>query len=130
MRLAYLPQYHTIRPNFHGSRKLPPTLSFEEAAASVIGFGTSWHMAVTLGQVQADKIVLINAAAGGVGISAVQLAKIEGARVIAAVGSDEKKKFIQQFEPEVVINYQKEYLKDVVEVKFGKRVKNQECTTI
>ncbi len=75
-------------------------------------------------QLKKDEIVLVNAAAGGVGISAVQLAKIEGARVIAAVGSDEKKKFIQQFEPDLVINYQKENLKDVVEEKFGKRSVN------
>ena len=61
---------------------------------------------------------------GGVGISAVQLAKIQGAKVIAAVGSDEKKKFIEQFEPDLVINYQKENLKDVVEEKFGKRSVN------
>ena len=53
-----------------------------------------------------------------------QLAKIQGAKVIAAVGSDEKKKFIEQFEPDLVINYQKENLKDVVEEKFGKRSVN------
>ena len=40
-------------------------------------------------------MVLVNAAAGGVGLSAIQLAKISGARVIAAVGSRKKEELVQ-----------------------------------
>ncbi len=79
--------------------KLPENISFEVGA----------------------ELVLVNAAAGGVGLSAIQLAKISGARVIAAVGSEKKKELVQQFGPELVINYQEEDLKETVEAKFGKR---------
>jgi len=85
--------------------KLPQTLSFEEAAASVIGFGTSWHMAVTLGQVQADKVVLINAAGSVVGSSAIQVAKLHGAKVIASAGSDAKLDKARELGADEVINY-------------------------
>ena len=104
--------------------KLPEEISYEVGAAILMSYLTSDFALHRRAKLKKDEIVLVNAAAGGVGISAVQLAKIEGARVIAAVGSDEKKKFIQQFEPDLVINYQKENLKDVVEEKFGKRSVN------
>ena len=104
--------------------KLPEEISYEVGAAILMSYLTSDFALHRRAQLKKDEVVLINAAAGGVGISAVQLAKIEGAKVIAAVGSDKKKKFIQQFEPDLVINYQKENLKDIVEEKFGKRSVN------
>ena len=104
--------------------KLPEGISYAVGAAILMSYLTSDFALHRRAQLKKDEVVLINAAAGGVGISAVQLAKIEGAKVIAAVGSDEKKKFIQQFEPDLVINYQKENLKDIVEEKFGKRPVN------
>ena len=48
-------------------------------------------------QLKPNELVLVNAAAGGVGLSAVQLAKICGAKVIAAVGSEEKKELVKQY---------------------------------
>ena len=104
--------------------KLPEEISYEAGAAILMSYLTSDFALHRRAQLKKDEIVLVNAAAGGVGISAVQLAKIEGAKVIAAVGSNEKKEFIQQFEPDLVINYQMENLKDVVEEKFGKRPVN------
>ena len=62
---------------------------------------------------------MINAAAGGVGIAALQLAKISGARVIAAVGSEQKRKLVEKYNPELVINYQEENLRETVEAHFG-----------
>ena len=104
--------------------KLPDEISYEVGAAMLMSYLTSDFALHRRAQLKKDELVLVNAAAGGVGISAVQLAKIAGAKVIAAVGSDEKKNFIQQFDPDLVINYQKENLKDLVEEKFGKRSVN------
>ena len=101
--------------------KLPEKISFEVGAAILMSYLTSDFALHRRAQIKQNELVLVNAAAGGVGLSAVQLAKISGARVIAAVGSESKKKLVQQFGPELVINYREENLKEIVEAKFGKR---------
>ncbi|MFL2670664.1 MAG: NADPH:quinone oxidoreductase family protein [Candidatus Actinomarina sp.] len=101
--------------------KLPENISFEVGAAILMSYLTSDFALHRRAQIKQNELVLINAAAGGVGLSAVQLAKISGARVIAAVGSESKKKLVQQFGPDLVINYQEENLKEIVEAKYGKR---------
>ena len=69
---------------------LPDDLPFETAAAGMIGLGTAWHMTVALGRVQAGQTVLVNAAGSVVGSSAIQVALLHGARVIASAGSAAK----------------------------------------
>lgn len=69
---------------------LPDAVTFEQAAASIVVMPTAWHMTVGHGRVQAGWDVLVNAAGSGVGSAAIQIAKLHGARVIAAAGSDEK----------------------------------------
>ena len=101
--------------------KLPENISFEAGAAILMSYLTSDFALHRRAQIKPNELVLVNAAAGGVGLSAVQLAKISGARVVAAVGSESKKKLVQQFGPELVINYQEENLKEIVEAKYGKR---------
>ena len=101
--------------------KLPEKISFEAGAAILMSYLTSDFALHRRAQIKQNELVLVNAAAGGVGLSAVQLAKLSGARVVAAVGSESKKKLVQQFGPELVINYREENLKEIVEAKFGKR---------
>jgi NADPH:quinone reductase-like Zn-dependent oxidoreductase len=60
--------------------RMPGRLSFEEAAALVVGAGTAWEGLVDRGRLQAGETVLITAAAGGVGSAAVQIAAAMGAR--------------------------------------------------
>ena len=91
---------------------LPHGLSFEKAAASVVGFGTSWHMTVTLGNVQADKTVLVNAAGSVVGSAAIQVAKLHGARVIATAGSDAKLEKARELGADEVINYSTQSIRE------------------
>ncbi|MFP6690283.1 MAG: zinc-binding dehydrogenase [Alphaproteobacteria bacterium] len=62
-------------------------------------------MTVTLGDVQADKTVLVNAAGSVVGSSAIQVAKLHGARVIASAGSDAKLEKAKELGADEVINY-------------------------
>lgn len=84
---------------------LPAALSFETAAASMLCFSTAWHMAVTLGGVTAGADVLVNAAGSGVGSSAIQVAKLHGARVIASAGSDAKLEQARKLGADAVVNY-------------------------
>ncbi len=84
---------------------MPAGLSFEDAAAGHLCLSTAWHMAVTLGQVRAGMDVLVNAAGSGVGTSAIQIAKLHGARVIASAGSDEKLEKARALGADDTINY-------------------------
>ena len=68
----------------------PPELSFEQAACIPIPFLTAWHMVVHRAEVRPGETVLVQAAGSGVGVAAVQIAKMFGAKVIATAGSDRK----------------------------------------
>lgn len=70
----------------------PDPLTFEEAASIPLVFLTAWHMLVTNGKIQKGQTVLIHAGGSGVGIAAIQIAKLKGAHVITTVGSIEKGK--------------------------------------
>ena len=104
--------------------KLPNDISYEVGAAILMSYLTSDFALHRRAKLKSNELVLINAAAGGVGISAVQLAKIYGAKVIAAVGSNEKKEIVEKYNPDLVVNYQEENLKETVEKHFGKRPVN------
>jgi NADPH:quinone reductase-like Zn-dependent oxidoreductase len=75
-----------------GVYRLPDSVSFEAAAALQIGLGTAWHMLITRGRLQVGEWLLVNGAAGSIGLSAVQLARHAGARVIAASASPERRR--------------------------------------
>jgi len=84
---------------------IPDNLSYETAAASHLCFSTAWHMLVTLGHVTAGMKVMVNAAGSGVGTSAIQIAKLHGAHVIATAGSDEKLARAKTLGADAAINY-------------------------
>ena len=104
--------------------KLPSDISYEVGAAILMSYLTSDFALHRRAELKNNELVLINAAAGGVGIAALQLAKISGAKVIAAVGSEQKKKLVEKYNPELVINYEEENLLETVEAHFGKRPVN------
>jgi alcohol dehydrogenase len=66
---------------------LPPTVSFEQAAALPIAYGTAHRMLFTRGQVRAGETVVVLGASGGVGVACVQLAVLAGATVIAVASA-------------------------------------------
>jgi NADPH:quinone reductase-like Zn-dependent oxidoreductase len=76
-------------PGF-GVIPIPNQLNFDEAASLPLVFLTAWHMLVSRAKIQIGQTVLVLAAGSGVGIAAVQIAKLFHARVIATAG-DEKK---------------------------------------
>lgn len=90
------------------AHKIRDDLSFEEAAAIPSVFFTAWQLLTHRASLRASETVLIMAAASGVGIAAVQLAKILGARVIAAAGTDAKLQRAQDWGADALVNYSRE----------------------
>ncbi len=80
---------HTIAPA-HLCMPLPAGFPFVDAAAFIMIYATSHHALVDRAQLKDSETVLVLGAAGGVGTSAIQIAKAMGARVIAAASTDEK----------------------------------------
>ncbi len=71
---------------------MPPSLSFEKAAAFPLTFLTSWHLLVAQAGLRAGERVLVHAAGSGIGSAAIQIAKLCGASVMATAGSEAKLK--------------------------------------
>jgi NADPH:quinone reductase len=69
---------------------LPEGRSFEEGSALILTYATTIHALLDRGKLQAGETLLVLGAAGGVGLAAVELGKAFGARVVAAVSSEEK----------------------------------------
>ncbi|HEX4207667.1 MAG TPA: NADP-dependent oxidoreductase [Ktedonobacteraceae bacterium] len=82
----------------------PETLSFDEAAAIPVGATTAWQAVFDNGGLQAGQQVLIQGAAGGVGLFAVQFAKWKGAHVIGTTSSTNVD-FVRSLGAETVIDY-------------------------
>jgi NADPH2:quinone reductase len=88
-----------------GLVSLPENVSFEVAAAVPVQGLTAYHLLHTVGHVQQGQTVLVHAAAGGVGVLAVQLAKAAGARVIGTVSSAAKAQLVRELGADEVIRY-------------------------
>ena len=95
---------HVLAP---ASKCIPLPASFPpvDAAAFIMIYATSHHALLDRGQLKAGETVLVLGAAGGVGMSAIQIAKVAGARVIAAASSDDKLAFCKQLGADDTINY-------------------------
>ncbi len=74
----------------------PEALSFEEACTIPSAFMTAYYTLIHLGKLSRGERVLIHAAAGGVGLAAVQLAQRVGAIIFATAGSGEKREFLRE----------------------------------
>ena len=95
---------------------LPDAFGFVDAAAFIMIYATSYHALVDRAQLKAGETVLVLGAAGGVGTSAIQIAKACGATVIAAASSDEKCALCKSIGADATINYSKENLRDAIKL--------------
>lgn len=77
--------------------EIPPGLDYERGAAIFITYPTSYAALVNRGNLKKGEWCLIHAAAGGVGIAAVQIAKALGAKVIATASTPEKLEFVRKY---------------------------------
>jgi NADPH:quinone reductase-like Zn-dependent oxidoreductase len=84
---------------------LPEGLRVEEAAAFPLVFLTAWHMLVTRARLRMGEDVLVWGASSGVGMAAIQIAKVFGARVVATAGSDAKLEQARELGAELTVNH-------------------------
>jgi NADPH2:quinone reductase len=84
---------------------LPSTFSFEEGATFLAAHITAWHALKTRAELRGGQTLLVLGAAGGVGLAAVQIGKLLGARVIAAASTDEKLALARRMGADDFIDY-------------------------
>jgi NADPH:quinone reductase-like Zn-dependent oxidoreductase len=102
----------------------PAHMSFNEAGAFVLAHLTAWRMLMTRAQLKPGQTVLIHGIGGGVALSALQLAKLAGAEVIATSSSDEKLKRAIQIGADHTINYRtvEDVAQNVKDITSGRGV--------
>jgi NADPH2:quinone reductase len=100
--------------------KIPDALSYDVAAGFMLAYGTSWHGVRDRAALQPGETMLVLGAAGGVGLSAVEIGKAIGARVVAAASSDEKCAICRAHGADEVINYATEDLREGIKRTCGK----------
>ena len=88
--------------------RLAPGLDFATAAAVPIAYGTAIRMLIGIGKIESSDLILVLGASGGVGMACVQIAKMRGARVIAAAGSEDKCKKLRETGADYTIDYSKQ----------------------
>ncbi|MDE0731748.1 MAG: NADPH:quinone oxidoreductase family protein [Gammaproteobacteria bacterium] len=86
-------------------RKIPDNMDFKTAASFAMVYTTSYYALKQRANLKAGETLLVLGASGGVGLAAVELGKLMGARVIAAASSDEKLEFVNQLDPDELLNY-------------------------
>ena len=101
--------------------RVPDRMSFEEAAAMIVIYQTSYFALKNRTTIKAGEWLLVHAAAGGVGLSAMQIGKASGARVIATAGSKEKLDFCLAQGAEHALNYSDDaWVERVKEITGGR----------
>ena len=93
---------------------IPDSLDFVTAAAFPVAYGTAHFALAYRGALKAGETLLVLGATGGVGIAAIEIGKLLGARVIAAASSDEKLAVAKAHGADAGVNYATESLRDRV----------------
>jgi NADPH:quinone reductase-like Zn-dependent oxidoreductase len=100
---------------------IPDRISFDEAAAFPLVFLTAWNMLVRRAGLRAGEDVLVWAAGSGVGMAAIQVAKMLGARVIATAGTEAKLARARELGADHVVSHHKGDVVDTVKRVTDKR---------
>lgn len=112
------PEYRLLGENTHGGyaefvvvprqnlAPYPDGLTFEEAASVILPYLTAWQMLVRKAAVRAGEVVLVHGAGSGVGVAAVQICKLLGARVIATASTADKLARARALGADATIDYQ------------------------
>ena len=98
---------------------LPDAVPFDIGAATLLTYATTYHALVDRAAIQTGESLLVLGAAGGVGIAAVELGVLLGAKVIAAASSQDKLEFCKAHGASEGIDYSKEDLKERVKALTG-----------
>jgi NADPH:quinone reductase len=98
---------------------IPEAIDFTTAAAFPVAYGTA-HLALTYrGRLQPGETLLVLGAAGGVGLTAVEIGKVLGGRVIAAAGGADKLAIARSRGADALIDYRSESIRDRVRALTG-----------
>jgi NADPH2:quinone reductase len=92
--------------------RMPDNMSFEAGAGFIIGYGTAYFALKHRGGLQPGEALLVNGAAGGVGLAAIQVGKALGARVIACASTPDKIALASSYGADCCINYVSESVRD------------------
>lgn len=102
---------------------LPRSMSMGAAAGFLVNYGTTYHALVQRAQIRAGETLLVLGAAGGVGLTAIEIGKALGARVLAGASTDEKLELAKRHGADAVFNYTTEQIKTkVMEFTGGRGV--------
>lgn len=101
--------------------KIPDNLDFDRAAGLCVTYGTTLHALKDRAALKSGETLAVLGASGGVGLAAVELGKIMGARVIACASSDEKIAFAKRHGADDGINYAQDNVKDALRRVTGGR---------
>ena len=96
-----------------------PAVDFRSAAASVVAHLTAYHALRSVGRVEPGDWVVVLGAAGGVGLAAIELGAVLGARMLAAASTPEKLAICLEKGAEAVIDYRTENLKERIKEITG-----------
>lgn len=105
---------------------LPAGLSYEAGAAFPLAWLTSWHMLRRKVDLKPGDAVLIQAAASGTGVAALQIARLHGARVVATAGSEAKCEALRALGAHEVLNYHQ----DDVRARVKEFTKGEGCAVV
>ena len=84
---------------------LPDALDYDGACTIPVSWAPAWHLLVTRADIRPEDVVLVLAAGSGIGVAGLQIARLHGARVIAAAGSDEKLEKARGLGADWTVNY-------------------------
>ena len=101
--------------------KLPDDLDFERASGLTVTYATTLYGLRERGELKAGETLVVLGASGGVGLAAIELGKIIGARVIACASSDEKLAFARSHGADETVNYATDNLRDALKRLGGAR---------
>ncbi len=102
--------------------KVPAGLDLAQAGVFRGAYTTAYHALLQRGRLQAGETVLVHGAAGGIGIAAIQVAKVFGAHVIATAGSDAKRAACLQEGADHAIDYRSGFVDQVKALTGGRGV--------
>lgn len=113
---------YTVAPQ-HCVVKKPRHLTFEEAASITVVYLTAHYGLNYLARISAEDVVLIHSASGGVGLAAIQLAKLCRAKIIATAGTPEKRAYLSKLGIEHVFDSRSmSFADDIMRVTHGNGV--------
>ncbi|MEO1197647.1 MAG: NADPH:quinone oxidoreductase family protein [Pseudomonadota bacterium] len=85
--------------------KLPDEVTADQAAGLLVAYGTTYHALKDRARLQPGETLVVLGASGGVGLAAVELGKLMGARVVGCASSDDKLEIVREKGADEVINY-------------------------